>query len=1005
MDKPFLPLPHIPVATYRLQFNNQFRFRDANVIIGYLHDLGITDLYSSPYLKAKEGSLHGYDIVDHSRLNPEIGTTEEFMAMVGELKHHGMGQIYDVVPNHMCIVSKDNRWWMDVLENGMSSPFADYFDIDWDPVQEELVNKVLLPVLGDQYGKVLENRELALSFEDGAFFVDYYGERFPVRPDTYLLILEHRKDELDQRLGGRDPSYVAEFMSIITALKHLPCSTSREREKIEERIREKEVIKRRLAKLCGECPRIGAFIRENTGIFNGRKGDSKSFDLLDKLLMEQPYRLSYWPVATEEINYRRFFDINSLAAIRVERPKVFEEAHRFLFQLIKEGTITGLRIDHPDGLYNPSEYFEALQRGCFTQIAVHRGEELVAQQDPPFGQSHMISEIQKQYDEMIRENPGVKPFYIVGEKILTRSERMPEEWRIFSTTGYVFLNSLNGIFIETRNAKIFDRIYTAFIKKNVDYPELVRQNKKLIMEVAMTSEINTIGRRLSRMAKKTRYMRDFTLNSLIKAIMEVVAHFPVYRSYINSFDVKDRDRQHIEAAVSKAKRANPAISSSIFDYLQDVLLLRFPDYLTDEDRGEWLDFTMRFQQLTGPVMAKGIEDTTFYVYNRLVSLNEVGGSPERFGNSLETFHGQNIERSKFWPHALITTATHDSKRGEDVRARINVLSEIPVAWKERLYGWGKANRAKKMTIEGQLAPDWNEEYLLYQALLGTWPMEATSEGEYEVFRKRIKAYVVKAIREAKVNSSWISPNLPYEEAATGFVYAIMQKTPENHFLEDFLLFQRSISWYGMFNALSQVLLKITSPGVADFYQGTELWDLTLVDPDNRGPVDYDKRMGMLREIKKREQEVPPGQVAKELMARIETGIVKLFVIYKALNSRRASRAVYEKGRYRFLHVTGEKSHNVCAFSRRLGDRSWVTAVPRFLTRLIDGPGQLPLGKEVWMETIIAIPAEGTAIGYRNVFTGGMVETVNHDGIVGFLCADVFKDFPVALLERISHGPP
>jgi (1->4)-alpha-D-glucan 1-alpha-D-glucosylmutase len=497
-------------------------------------------------------------------------------------------------------------------------------------------------------------------------------------------------------------------------------------------------------------------------------------------------------------------------------------------------------------------------------------------------------------------------------------------------------------------------------------------------------------------------MRDFTVNSLIKAIVEVVAHFPVYRSYINSFDVKDKDRQYIEVAVSKAKRKNPAISGSIFDYLRDVLLLKFPDYLSDEDRQEWLDFVMRFQQLTGPVMAKGVEDTTFYVYNRLVSLNEVGGSPERFGNSLDTFHGQNIERSKFWPHALITSSTHDSKRGEDVRARINVLSEIPLAWRERLYAWGKMNRPRKTTVEGQPSPDRNEEYLLYQTLIGVWPMEPLEGSVSRTFKERIKAYMVKAMREAKVNSSWISPNLLHEEAVMLFIDAIMEGGTGNDFLEDFRSFQQFISWHGMFNSLSQVLLKITSPGVADFYQGTELWDLTLVDPDNRRPVDYNVRMSMLEEIKKREGEVPLKEVAHEMLARMETGMVKLFVVYKALNNRKANRALYENGRYRFLHVTGVRGHNVCAFSRRLGDNSSITAVPRFLTRLIDGPFEMPLGKEIWMETMVAVPADGPGISYRNVFTGEILETANHGGVIGIPCASLFNAFPIALLERLTH---
>ncbi|MDI6891062.1 MAG: malto-oligosyltrehalose synthase [Thermodesulfovibrionales bacterium] len=706
MGKEVFLLPRVPVSTYRLQFNCQFRFSDARKIIPYLHELGITDIYSSPYFKAKKGSLHGYDIVDYNTLNPEIGTEEEYDKLINELHKYDMGQILDIVPNHMCNTSKENAWWMDVIENGPSSIYACFFDIDWDPVKNELKNKLLLPILGDQYGKVLENQELKLSFEEGAFFINYYDNKLPIRPQTYTQILKYRLDELGKSLPNEDPQLI-ELLSIITALGHLPPYTEREPEKIKERCREKEIIKKRLWSIYNESPDIKTFIDENITTFNGIEGEPRSFDLLDKLLSEQAYRLSYWRVATEEINYRRFFDINDLSAIRVEDPVVFEKTHELILKLIREGKVTGLRVDHPDGLYNPSEYFHWLQQSCFVQIRLGYLERLKddipsdlykeIKEDTPLSakESDVETEILRQYDEILSSSSYYKPFYIVGEKILTRGERMPEDWPIFSTTGYVFLNSVNGIFIKTANVKAFDDIYSRFIKSKMDYQEIVYENKKLIMQVAMSSEINTLGHYLNRISEKNRHTRDFTLKSLTNAIIEVIAFFPVYRTYANPSGVNDRDQRYTELAVSKAKRKNPAISESIFNFLRDVLLLKFPEDFGEEDKEEWLDFVMRFQQITGPVMAKGLEDTAFYVYNRLVSLNEVGGSPERFGTPLETFHGQNIERSKFWPHALITTSTHDSKRSEDVRARINVLSEIPDEWKEYLTRWSRLNKKKE----------------------------------------------------------------------------------------------------------------------------------------------------------------------------------------------------------------------------------------------------------------------------------------------------------------------
>ncbi|HEX8948220.1 MAG TPA: malto-oligosyltrehalose synthase, partial [Dissulfurispiraceae bacterium] len=861
----------IPVSTYRLQLNYRFGFSDILGIIPYLDDLGISDIYASPYFKAKQGSLHGYDIVDPNALNPEVGTGEEYDEMTRELARHGMGQILDIVPNHMCITSSDNRWWLDVLENGPSSVYANFFDIDWHPVKPELTDKVLLPFLGDQYGKVLERQELGLTFEEGGFYVSYYENKFPLTTKTFADILRYRLDLLEKRLPGTDPGLM-ELLSIITALNNLPHYYVRDREKIGERYREKEVIKRRLWELYNGAPEIRSLIEENVRLYNGQKGNPGSFDLLDRLLDRQPFRLSHWRVATDEINYRRFFDINQIAAVKMEGPGVFMDYHKLVFRLIGEGKITGLRVDHPDGLYNPAEYFRWLQRECFLMMNLGRPVDAGAERPAP------EAEVLGHYDEAVSSDPGFKPFYVVGEKILTKGERMPENWPIFSTTGYVFMNSVNGIFVETGNAEAFDYIYTKFIGSKAPFPDVVYEKKKLIMQVAMSSEVNTLGHQLNSLSERDRHTRDFTLNSLIGAIVEVIAFFPVYRTYINASGVSDTDRKYIEHAVAKAKRKNPAISRYIYDYLRDVLLLKFPEGLPESEKEEWLGFVMKFQQVTGPVMAKGLEDTAFYVYNRLVSLNEVGGSPDRFGTPLETFHGQNIERSKFWPHALIATSTHDSKRSEDVRARINVLSEIPGEWKSRLIRWSRFNKKKKPSVEGRLVPDPNEEYLYYQTLIGTWPIRADDEKEYGDFRERIREYMLKAIREGKVNSSWVNSDMTYEAGVMAFIEETLRRSHENSFLRDFEEFHAKIAHCGMFNSLSHTLLKIASPGIPDFYQGTELWNFSLVDPDNRRPVDYDARSRMLGELQGREAEYPLKTIGKALLENKEDGMIKLFLI-------------------------------------------------------------------------------------------------------------------------------
>ena len=983
----------IPVATYRLQFNYQFKFSDARSIVPYLHDLGISDCYASPYFKAKKGSLHGYDILNHNQINPEIGTEDEYEEFVKELKKYGMGQILDIVPNHMNITGKENVWWMDVLENGQSSIYADFFDIDWKPVKVELENKVLFPILGDQYGNVLERGELVLSFEGGAFFIRYEGRKLPLTPVTCMKVLKLRLDELEEEIG-KDHPHLQEFLSILTALDHLPSHSEREKEKIAERIREKEVIKRRLRELYVESREVKSFIDRNVSTFNGEKGNPRSYDLLDDLLNDQVYRLSHWRVATEEINYRRFFDINELAAIRMENPAVFEEAHRLVFKLLRERAVTGLRVDHVDGLYNPAQYLYQLQKGSFVQFCP-RASEVSSNESAP-------EELGEFYDRELSGNPSSPlriPLFVVGEKILLRGERLPEDWPIFGTTGYGFLNFLNGIFVDGEAASAMDNIYSRFTRSRIPYQDLVYEKKKLIMEASISGEVNGLGHYLNRISEKDRLTRDFTLRSLTTAIIETIACFPVYRTYVTSAGVNERDRRYIEQAVSKAKRKNPAMSATIFDFLQKVLLLQYPEKFQETDRMEWLDFVRRFQQVTGPVMAKGVEDTVFYVYNRFVSLNEVGGNPERFGTPLDAFHGQNIERAKSWPNAFLATSTHDTKRSEDVRARLNVLSEIPDEWRQCVARWSRVNKRKKTMIEGQQAPDRNEEYLLYQVLVGTWPLYEMADREYEIFKRRIREYMIKAAREAKANTSWISPNVFYEETLLEFVDGTMGNQT---FIDNFAPLMEKISYFGMFNSLSQTLFKIASPGIPDFYQGTEIWDFSLVDPDNRRPVDYGIRKGMLKELKNTMEHSQPDlrDFARGLIHNWRNGSIKLYVTFRSLNYRKEHAQVFQKGGYFPAISEGPFKENVCAFARQEGAKAVLVVVPRFLTHLIKGTHELPLGKEVWSPSTILVSEEIRNDKFSNIFTGEMLTAVEEDGKRFLNLDEVFANFPVALLEAI-----
>ncbi|MBI5631865.1 MAG: malto-oligosyltrehalose synthase [Nitrospirae bacterium] len=988
------PSCRIPVSTYRLQFNASFRFSDAKKLVPYLHELGITDIYASPYFKAKKNSTHGYDIADQNQLNPEIGTEQDFSAFSAQLSSYDMGHILDVVPNHMCITSPENRWWMDILENGPSSLYADFFDISWVPVKKELKDKVLLPILGDQYGRVLENQELLLTLGDTGFFISYNEHCFPIRPETYQTVLGHRIETLGESTGADDQDFV-ELRSILTALSHLPHYTDRDKEQVDERYREKEISKKRLANLKKKSGLISRFIDENISLFNGVKGQPESFDLLDGLLSEQVYRLSHWRVAMDEINYRRFFDINELAALRVERPEVFEEVHRFIFELVRDRKITGLRVDHADGLYNPTEYLRKLQLGCLLESRPEAGDASVVAPQHPEGAG--------------AGNPDTAaggtvpasvaaPFYLVVEKILMKGEKLPGDWPVHGTTGYSFLNTLNSIFIDMDNAKQFDAVYKKFTGITTDFQELIYEKKKLIMNVAMAGEINTLGHILNSISETNRLTRDFTLNSLIKAVTDTIALFPVYRAYSSTAGVDDRDRRYVELAVSKAKKRNPAISPSIFDFLMDVLLLNYPQWLGEKEKEAWLDFTMRFQQLTGPVMAKGVEDTAFYSFNRFVSLNEVGGSPERFGASLNAFHGQNIERLKQWPHSLITSSTHDTKRGEDVRARMNVISEIPDQWRQSLRVWARANRKKRPLIEGQPVPDRNEEYLLYQTLAGTWPLKEMGGSELAQYNARIGAYMLKSLREAKTNSSWTSPNAAYEEAAAEFIRRITAPRAENSFLRDFLQLQKKISHCGLFNSLSQTLLKITSPGVPDFFQGTEIWEFSLVDPDNRRPVDYTLRTKMLHDLKALELRFDPPYLLTELLRSKEDGRIKLYVTYKALTFRRQKCGLFSEGEYVPLEVSGLKAKNIICFGRQLGEAMAIVIVPRFLTEIC-GEHAFPLGAEVWGDSFLTLPETEKGARYRNIFTDEQL-TVGGQGAAGLYLDEVFSISPVALLERL-----
>ena len=963
--------PRIPLSTYRLQFNASFTFLDAARLIPYLDKLGITDCYASPYLKAAPGSSHGYDVVDPTVLNPEIGTEAEYQVFITALQEHGMGQLLDVVPNHMGIAGSANVWWQDVLENGPSSHYATFFDIDWTPVKPELENTVLLPILGDQYGIVLENQEIVLHYDDGQLFLQYYEHRLPLDPSTWSIILTFRQDDLLATLGESSPD-LQEFQSIVTALSHLPLRTETDPERIAERYREKEVIRRRLSTVIAENETLHHFLLDNLHLLNGIKGSPPSFDLLDVLVSNQAYRLAFWRVAGEEINYRRFFDINQLAAIRMEQPAVFQEAQQKIFDLVSSGAVTGLRIDHVDGLYDPQGYLEQWQTWAAQQF-------------------HATLDSQG------------RVLYLLVEKILGAGERLNPDWPVHGTTGYAFLSLVNQLFVQTSHQRQIEQLYARFTKNSLHYDDLIYQCKKLIMTSSMAGEINALGHELNVLSERNRRSRDFTLNSLIYAIREIIACFPVYRTYVRpdpKEPVTDRDRVYIRLAVARAKRRNPALSNLVFEFIRD-LLMNAPQDSSPLDWEILRPFVMKFQQTTSPVTAKGVEDTAFYQYNRLTSLNEVGGEPQHFGVSLSDFHQYMQERADHWPWSLSSTTTHDTKRSEDVRARINVLSEIPTEWRNRLRTWNRLNKKAAERLEEQLVPSRNEEYLIYQTLLGAWPFGPYSDEVRTQLLERLQIYMIKALREAKVTSSWLNPDEAYEQAVLKFLARILSPTPTNVFLEDFLPFQSRIASYGIYNSLAQVLIKTLAPGIPDFYQGTELWDLSLVDPDNRGLVDYALYQKLLAELQDLQQKLNPIELIQFLFQHADNGLIKMYVTLTALHFRKTHSSLLLHGSYRALDAQGKRAEHICGFLRQDKHSVGLIVLPRFLTQLIPEPTTLPVGESIWGHTWITLPSDLGAQSFRNVFTQEIVAPQKDSDMVRLSVATLFSHFPFALLEPYS----
>jgi len=897
-----------PRATYRVQLHAGFTFDDAAAVVDYLADLGVSHLYCSPFLQAAPGSTHGYDVVDHHRLNAELGGEEAYERLCRALAGRGMTQLVDIVPNHMAISGRENAWWWDVLENGPSSRYASYFDIDWDPPEERMRLRVLMPILGDHVGRALDRGEIQVEREGGSFVIRYFDHAVPVSPRS----LDGLLTAVAERLGSDH------LASIATALGRLPPSRATDRESVEERHRDKEVLRENLAGLFDEQPAVVAAVDDAV------KGLNDDPDELDRLLERQNYRLAYWKVAGQELDYRRFFDITTLIGLRSENLFVFADTHERMIGLIREGKVGGLRVDHVDGLRQPAEYLRQLRDAA---------------------------------------GPDV---YLVVEKILESAEALPAGWDVDGTTGYDFAARVNGLFVDPAGEAPLTTLYASFIGAPVDYPALVHDNKHMVTNDVLAADVKRLTNTLVGVCDRHRRYRDYTRPELHVAVQELLTDLDVYRTYVRpgGMSPTDDDVARVEAAVARAREHRPEVDPDLLAFVGDLLLLRVggpgsPPVGPVED-----DFALRFQQLSGAVMAKGVEDTTFYQFNRLVSLNEVGGDPGRFGTTVEAFHAANARGADRWPGALLATSTHDTKRSEDVRARISLLSEVPDEWGAAVSRWAAMNERHK---RGGL-PERNTEYLLYQVLVGAHPIGAD----------RAMAFMEKASREAKRHTSWISPDPGYEAALAAFVEAVVG---DAGFRDDLAAFVEPLIPAGRATSLAQTLLKLMSPGVPDIYQGTELWDLSLVDPDNRRPVDYGRRRRLLARVR--------SASAADAMAWADEGAPKLWLTVRALDVRRRLEPLFAGGAsYRPLVAEGDQADRVVAFVR--GDAGVADAgvaaagvavvVPRLTMGLRDG----------WGDTSVELPAGRwtDALG-GSTFTGG-----NPVALAGLLA-----EFPVSLLVR------
>ena len=941
---------NVPLATYRIQFNTRFQFRDAIGILDYLRDLGISHIYASPVFTSRHGSGHGYDVTDPTKIDPDLGGEEGFAELQEALEKRNMRLLLDIVPNHMAAGS-ENRWWMDVLEFGPDSSFASYFDINWRTPSRILENKLLLPFLAKPRGEVLDSGELRIAYEEGRLLLRYREQTFPIAPNSYADILRYREQDLHGAVEAGSPAE-QEWHGIIAAAESIASDRGVSAQAATERRTNAERLRERLRQLVSTSPEIAGFLQRTLDALHGAAGDPESFRELERILSEQHFRLAFWQTASDSINYRRFFSITDLVGMRVEDPAVFEATHDGIIRAGARRGISGFRIDHIDGLRDPRGYLVRLRERLSTNT------------------------------------PCEDSAYVVVEKILGRDELIPADWPVEGTTGYDYLNYSNRLLVDKERMNAVVDAYSRWTGARTDFDDVLYEKKKLVMRTLLSVEMRTLGRELTELASDDRYARELRAAELTEILIETTACLPVYRTYVQSLDEPEATAAILERAIRAARKRQSMLPQECFDFVSDVLLLRMPPHVRPDQREKRFAFVVRWQQFTGSIMAKGFEDTALYVYFPLCSLNEVGGDPCGLDGGAPAFHRFICERRDTWPYSMNATTTHDTKRSEDARARIAVLSEIPEEWERGLQQWSGMNARFTAQINASTVPDCNEEYLFYQTLIATWPLE---EAQFPGLARRMQDYLLKAIREAKVHTRWSRPNEPHEKAVRDFIAGVLDREQNAQFCSSFERFQKRTALYGMLNGLVQVVLKTACPGVPDIYQGSEFWDFRLVDPDNRDAVDFPKRTSTFAYLRSL-----PDLVARneEILSSWCDSRIKLHVLHCALAARRENPALFLQGDYRPLAISGRYDDRIVAFARTHG-RDWAIAVMPRCVASLNAPVIGLDRSEFWRNTALHL-ANGASAKWRNILAGGnsrsMVTTESRLSL-----SDVFREFPVALL--------